>query len=72
MWQLGKEVVKREQVEKAVEFVLGGDGEEAAEERKRVRNLAEDAKKAVESGGSSQSNLVALINELKSLKNITT
>lgn len=51
VWQLGKEVVKREQVEKAVEFVMGGDGEEAAEERNRVRNLAEDAKKAVESRG---------------------
>ncbi|GMN73315.1 hypothetical protein TIFTF001_054301 [Ficus carica] len=47
-----------------------GGGVEVAEMRKRVRNLAEDAKKAVESGGSSQSNLVALINELKSLKKL--
>ncbi|GMN21738.1 hypothetical protein TIFTF001_047318 [Ficus carica] len=47
-WRLGKEVVKRGQVEKAVEFLMGG-GVEAAEMRKRVRKLAEDAKKAVES-----------------------
>ncbi|GMN72457.1 hypothetical protein TIFTF001_055621 [Ficus carica] len=72
VWQLGKELVKREQLEKAVEFLMGGGGggEEAADMRKRVRNLAEDAKKAVETGGSSQTNLMALINELKYLKNL--
>ncbi|PON67175.1 UDP-glucuronosyl/UDP-glucosyltransferase [Trema orientale] len=67
-WHIEEDVVvKREEIEKAVRFLMGGE-EEALEMRKRVKKLSEAAKMAVESGGSSQSNLTALINELKSLK----
>ena len=62
-----EEVVRREQIKKAVESLMGS-GEEAMERRKRVKKLAEEAKKAVEIGGSSQVNLVSLIDELKALK----
>ena len=62
-----KEVVKREDIEKAVKFLMGS-GEEAAEMRNRARELGNAARKAVESSGSSQSNFMALINDLKSLK----
>ncbi|XP_048334831.2 soyasapogenol B glucuronide galactosyltransferase [Ziziphus jujuba] len=63
----GTEVVKRQEVEKAVRLLMG-DGEEAAEMRKRVSELKDAANKAVEIGGSSQTNLMDLINELKALK----
>lgn len=66
-WHIEKEVVKRDKVEKVVRFLMSHE-EEALEMRKRVKKLSEAAKVAVESGGSSQSNLTALINELKSLK----
>ncbi|XP_048335469.1 soyasapogenol B glucuronide galactosyltransferase-like [Ziziphus jujuba] len=64
-----KEVVSREEVEKAVKVLMGG-GEEVNELRKRASKLRDAAKKAVEIGGSSHVNLIALIDELKSLKNI--
>ncbi|PON42976.1 UDP-glucuronosyl/UDP-glucosyltransferase [Parasponia andersonii] len=68
-WHMEKEVVvKREEIEKAVRFLMGGEEEEALEMRKRVKKISEAAKMAVESGGSSQCNLTALINELRSLK----
>ena len=68
-WRIEKDaVVEREKIEKAVRFLMRDDEEEALEIRKRVKKLSEAAKVAVESGGSSQSNLTALINELKSLK----
>nr|XP_015890281.2 soyasapogenol B glucuronide galactosyltransferase-like isoform X2 [Ziziphus jujuba var. spinosa] len=63
----GTAVVSRAQVEKAVRLLMG-EGEEAAELRKRVRKLRDGAKKAVEIGGSSYNSLMALIDELKSLK----
>ncbi|KAL5555066.1 hypothetical protein UlMin_037302 [Ulmus minor] len=62
-----KEVVKREQIEKAVALLMGS-GQEAVEMRKQAGMLAAAARKAVESGGSSNANLLALINELKSVK----
>ncbi|PON42975.1 UDP-glucuronosyl/UDP-glucosyltransferase [Parasponia andersonii] len=62
-----EEVVKREQIAKAVAKLMGG-GEEAEGRRKRVKKLADEAKKAVERGGSSRANLASLINELKALK----
>ena len=61
------EVVKREQIEKAVALLMDS-GQEAVEMRKRAGMLASAARKAVESGGSSYPNLLALINELKSVK----
>ncbi|XP_048332884.2 soyasapogenol B glucuronide galactosyltransferase [Ziziphus jujuba] len=62
-------VVKREEVEKAVRLLMGG-GEEAVDMRKRVSKLQDEAKKAVEIGGSSYSSLLALIDELKTLKKL--
>ena len=62
-----KEVIGREKVEAAVRRVVGG-GEEAVEMRKRAKDLAEKAKKAVEEGGSSYAEVDALISELNSLK----
>ncbi|KAF8019214.1 hypothetical protein BT93_G0027 [Corymbia citriodora subsp. variegata] len=58
--------VKRERVEEAVKRVLVG--EEAEEMRRRTKALAEMARGAVEEGGSSWSDLGALIQELKSHK----
>ena len=62
-----KEIVKRDDIEKAVKFLMGS-GEEAAEMRNRAKELGNAARKAVESSGSSQSNFMGLINGLKSLK----
>ncbi|KAI3413105.1 Glycosyltransferase [Psidium guajava] len=55
--------VKRERVEEAVKRVLVG--EEAEEMRRRAKALAEMARGAVEEGGSSWSDLGALIEELR-------
>ncbi|XP_021823919.1 UDP-glucose flavonoid 3-O-glucosyltransferase 7-like [Prunus avium] len=57
--------VKREAIEKAVTLVMVGDA--AEEMRSRARTLGEMAKRAVEEGGSSFSDLTALIEELRSL-----
>ncbi|XP_050146634.1 scopoletin glucosyltransferase-like [Malus sylvestris] len=56
--------VKKEAVEKAVRRIMVG--EEAQEMRSRARELAEQAKRAIEKGGSSHSDLNALIEELSS------
>jgi UDP:flavonoid glycosyltransferase YjiC (YdhE family) len=66
--QEGTALVSREKVEKAVRLVMGEDQEEAVELRKRVSELQVLAKKAIEVGGLSHANLMALINDLKSLK----
>ncbi|XP_008236570.1 PREDICTED: UDP-glucose flavonoid 3-O-glucosyltransferase 7-like, partial [Prunus mume] len=58
--------VKREAIEKAVTEIMVGD--EAEEIRSRAKALREMARRAVEEGGSSFSDLTALIEELKSLK----
>ncbi|KAL6270456.1 hypothetical protein ACE6H2_027367 [Prunus campanulata] len=57
--------VKRDAIEKAVAQVMVGD--EAEEMRSRARALGEMARRAVEEGGSSFSDLTALIEELRSL-----
>ncbi|KAK7818153.1 soyasapogenol b glucuronide galactosyltransferase [Quercus suber] len=68
MWaEETKEVVKRDDIEKAVKFLMGS-GEEAAEMKNRAKELGNAARKAVESSGSSQSNFMGLINGLQSLK----
>ncbi|XVE49227.1 hypothetical protein DITRI_Ditri01bG0065600 [Diplodiscus trichospermus] len=54
--------VKREAIEKAAKDIIVGD--RAEEMRSRAKALAEKAKKAVEKGGSSDSDLNALIGEL--------
>lgn len=62
-----KTLVGRESVEMAVKRLMGGS-EEAAEMRRRARELKEKAKRAVEEGGSSYSGVDALISELKSCR----
>ncbi|CAB4320868.1 unnamed protein product [Prunus armeniaca] len=57
--------VKRDAIEKAVAQVMVGD--EAEGMRSRARALGEMARRAVEEGGSSFSDLTALIEELRSL-----
>ncbi|KAL3722338.1 hypothetical protein ACJRO7_034676 [Eucalyptus globulus] len=61
--------VGREKVEAAVRKVMDG-GEEAAEMRRRAKDLGEKAKRAVEQGGSSYEDAEALIQELKSRKKV--
>uniref|UniRef100_A0A5B7B9C1 Glycosyltransferase n=1 Tax=Davidia involucrata TaxID=16924 RepID=A0A5B7B9C1_DAVIN len=56
--------VKREAIEKAVTRIMVG--EEALEMRSRARALAEMARRSVEEGGSSHSDLNDLIEELRS------
>jgi abscisate beta-glucosyltransferase len=63
-----KAFIGREKVEVAVKKFMGG-GDEVVEMRRRVRELAEKAKRAVEVGGSSYSDTHALIEELKSFRN---
>ncbi|ONH91694.1 hypothetical protein PRUPE_8G130700 [Prunus persica] len=58
--------VKSEAIKKAVTEIMVGD--EAEEIRSRAKALREMARKAVEEGGSSFSDLTALIEELKSLR----
>jgi abscisate beta-glucosyltransferase len=65
-----KALVGREKVEVAVKRLMGGDGAaEAVEMRRRAREFAEKAKRAVEEGGSSSKDADALIEELKSCRN---
>ncbi|THG06364.1 hypothetical protein TEA_016968 [Camellia sinensis var. sinensis] len=57
-------VVKREEVEKAIERVMEG-GEEGDERRKRAIELGEKAKRAMENGGSAHVNISLLIEDIK-------
>ncbi|PSS04624.1 UDP-glycosyltransferase [Actinidia chinensis var. chinensis] len=58
-----KVLVKRERVKKAIEEVMM-DGEECEERRKRAREFAKMAKKAIEEGGSSYLNITYLIEDV--------
>nr|XP_023912781.1 scopoletin glucosyltransferase-like [Quercus suber]XP_023913374.1 scopoletin glucosyltransferase-like [Quercus suber] len=58
------DTIKREAIDKAVRQIMVG--EEAEEMRSRAKKLGEMAKRAVEDGGSSSSDLNALIEELRS------
>ncbi|CAL2279169.1 unnamed protein product [Prunus armeniaca] len=58
------DIVKREAIEKAVTQIMVG--EEAEEMRSRAKGLAKQARRAIEKGGSSHSDLNALIEELSS------
>ncbi|XP_045796029.1 soyasapogenol B glucuronide galactosyltransferase-like [Trifolium pratense] len=60
-------VVKREEIVKAVEILMGC-GQEGKTMRMRAKKLADAAKRTVEEGGHSFNNLIQLIDELKSLK----
>jgi hypothetical protein len=61
------DVVRREEIAKAVK-VLMGRGDESGEFRRRARKLCDEAKKSIEEGGSSYNNLIHFIDEIKSLK----
>ncbi|KAJ1387583.1 UDP-glucuronosyl/UDP-glucosyltransferase [Sesbania bispinosa] len=61
------EVLRREEIAKAVVVLMGRD-EESKEMRRRARKLGNAAKKTIEEGASSYNNLMQLIDELKSLK----
>ena len=60
-------VVKREEIAKAVEILMGS-GQESKEMRMRAKKLGDAAKRTIEEGGHSYNNLIQLIDELKSLK----
>jgi UDP:flavonoid glycosyltransferase YjiC (YdhE family) len=60
-------VVKREEIAKAVEILMGR-GQESKEMRKRSKELGYAAKRTIEEGGHSYNTLIQLIDELKSLK----
>ncbi|GKV30444.1 hypothetical protein SLEP1_g39252 [Rubroshorea leprosula] len=57
-------LVKREDIKKAVDMVMG-EGEEGQERRRKSRQLADMAKKALEKGGSSYLNISLLIEDIK-------
>jgi len=59
-----KKIVGRDIIEKAVRRLMDG-GAEAVEIRKRAHEYAIKAKRAVQEGGSSHKNLMALIDDLK-------
>ncbi|XP_045797443.1 soyasapogenol B glucuronide galactosyltransferase-like [Trifolium pratense] len=61
------DVVRREEIAKAVE-VLMGRGDESGKIRRRARKLCDEARKSIEEGGSSYNNLIQFIDEIKSLK----
>ena len=64
-------IVERDRVTKAVNRLLGSTEEiEVVEIRKQAKEFEKKAKRAVEKGGSSYNNIVALIKELKSLRKI--
>ncbi|CAL5188735.1 unnamed protein product [Lathyrus oleraceus] len=65
--EFGSEVVKREDIGKAIGLVMG-NGKEAKEMRSRAQALSEDSKKAILVGGSSHAKLIQIIEELHSLK----
>ncbi|KAJ4963232.1 hypothetical protein NE237_023171 [Protea cynaroides] len=61
-----KEVVKRDNIKKTVEQLMGS-GEEAELMRSRVRELKKMAERALEEGGSSYADVTTLIEELRQL-----
>jgi len=64
-----EKLVSRDNIEKAVRRLMDG-GEEAKSIRLRAREFGEKATQAIQEGGSSHNNLLALIDELKRLRNL--
>ncbi|KAK9984435.1 hypothetical protein SO802_033960 [Lithocarpus litseifolius] len=65
LWvDVGKNLVGREKIEKAVRRLMDGY-DEAMEMRKQAQELGEKAKRATEEGGSSHESLTTLIEELR-------
>ncbi|XP_045800469.1 soyasapogenol B glucuronide galactosyltransferase-like [Trifolium pratense] len=65
--EFGDDVVKREDIGKAIGLLMGS-GEECLEMRRRAKALSGAAKKAIEFGGSSHTKLKELIEDLKLFK----
>ncbi|XP_027352663.1 UDP-glycosyltransferase 73C1-like [Abrus precatorius] len=61
-------LVKREDVVRGIEKLMD-EGNESEERRKRVRELAEMAKRAVEEGGASHFNVTQLIQDIRQYSN---
>ncbi|KAK4260107.1 hypothetical protein QN277_003265 [Acacia crassicarpa] len=59
--------VTREEISKAVALLMG-DGEEAKERRTKAKELSQEAKKAIEAGGSSYNSVKEIIEEIRSYK----
>ncbi|KAL9239350.1 hypothetical protein vseg_013683 [Gypsophila vaccaria] len=64
-----KETIGRESIEASVRLVMG-DGEEACAMRRRVKELSEASKKAVQEGGSSKANIQDFLNDLSRLRSL--
>ncbi|KAL1822363.1 hypothetical protein ACET3Z_009141 [Daucus carota] len=64
----GKKIVRREKIEEAVRKLMDGEDEMVKEMRRKIEELGDVAKKAVQEGGSSHKNLMVLIEELKKLR----
>ncbi|KAK1392095.1 hypothetical protein POM88_011151 [Heracleum sosnowskyi] len=64
----GKKITKRERIEKALRKLMDGEDEMVKEMRRKIKELGEVAKKAVQVGGSSHKNLMVLIEELKQIR----
>ncbi|WOG90955.1 hypothetical protein DCAR_0310202 [Daucus carota subsp. sativus] len=64
----GKKIVRREKIEEAVRKLMDGEDETVKEMRRKIEELGDVAKKAVQEGGSSHKNLMVLIEELKKLR----
>jgi hypothetical protein len=62
-----EKVVSRDSIEKALTRLMDG-GDEAEEIRRRARELGDRARSAVQEGGSSNKNLLALIDDIKRLR----
>ncbi|AES79659.1 putative soyasapogenol B glucuronide galactosyltransferase [Medicago truncatula] len=60
-------VIRREEIAKAVEILMGSE-EESIAMRRRVKKLGYAAKKSIDENGTSYNNLMQLIDDLKSLK----
>ncbi|MCI55208.1 UDP-glycosyltransferase 73C1-like, partial [Trifolium medium] len=56
-------LVKKEDIEKGIERLMD-ETSESEERRKKIRELANMAKKAVEKGGSSHSNITLFIQDI--------
>lgn len=57
-------LVKKEDVERAIEKLMDDTNYESEERRKRVKELAEMAKRGVEESGSSHFNVTLLIQDI--------
>ncbi|CAJ1977606.1 unnamed protein product [Sphenostylis stenocarpa] len=63
----GDEIMERGKIGDAIALLMG-EGEECEEMRRRVKALSQEAKKAIQIGGSSYNSLKDVIQEMKSFK----